>query len=136
VRALRLPSLLRPAVCVPETVRISRLLRQIQETRQGLAMIVDEYGSVVGLVTVEDVVEEIVGEIRDEGEHRAELIARLPDGSVVLDGMMPLDEVARHLMDGPGSGVWPCDPSDRDSSVWGSLRILRRRDLASFSPLT
>ena len=94
---LRLPSLLRPAVFVPETVRISHLLRQIQETRQGLAMIVDEYGSVVGLVTVEDVVEEIVGEIRDEGEHPAEFITKLPDGSMVLDGMMPVDEVERHL---------------------------------------
>ena len=51
----------------------------------------------VGLVTVEDVVEEIVGEIRDEGEHPAEFITQLPDGSVVLDGMMPLDEVERRL---------------------------------------
>jgi putative hemolysin len=84
-------------VFVPETVRISHLLRQIQETRQGLAMIVDEYGGVVGLVTVEDVVEEIVGEIRDEGEHPAEFITQLPDGSVVLDGMMPVAEVERHL---------------------------------------
>ena len=60
---LRLPSLLRPALFVPETVRISHLLRQLQQTRQGVAMVVDEYGSVVGLVTVEDVVEGIVGEI-------------------------------------------------------------------------
>jgi putative hemolysin len=95
--SLRLPSLLRPAVFVPENVRISHLLRQLQQTRQGLAMIVDEYGSVVGLVTVEDVVEEIVGEIRDEGEHPTELIITLPDGSAVLDGMTPLDEVERHL---------------------------------------
>lgn len=94
---LRLPSLLRAAVFVPETVRISHLLRQLQQTRQGLAMVVDEYGSVVGLVTVEDVVEEIVGEIRDEGEHPAEVITNLPDGSVVLDGMTPLDEVERRL---------------------------------------
>jgi putative hemolysin len=93
----RLPALLRPPVFVPETVRISHLLRQIQQTRQGLAMVVDEYGSVVGLVTVEDVVEEIVGEIRDEGEHPTELFTNLPDGSIVLDGMTPLDEVERHL---------------------------------------
>jgi magnesium and cobalt exporter, CNNM family len=93
----RLPALLRPPVFVPETVRISHLLRQIQQTRQELAMVVDEYGSVVGLVTVEDVVEEIVGEIRDEGEHPTELFTNLPDGSIVLDGMTPLDEVERHL---------------------------------------
>jgi putative hemolysin len=84
-------------VFVPETVRISHLLRQFQQTRQGLAMVVDEYGGVVGLVTVEDVVEEIVGEIRDEEEHPAELITRLPDGSVVLDGMTSIGEVERHL---------------------------------------
>jgi magnesium and cobalt exporter, CNNM family len=93
----RLPALLRPAVFVPETVRISRLLRQIQQTRQGLAMVVDEYGSVVGLVTIEDVVEEIVGEIRDEGDHPAEFITNLADGSVVVDGVTPIDEVERHL---------------------------------------
>jgi putative hemolysin len=94
---LRLPALLRSAVFVPETVRISHLLRQLQQTHQELAMVVDEYGSVVGLVTVEDVVEEIVGEIRDEGEPAAELITRLADGSVVLDGMTPVDELERHL---------------------------------------
>jgi magnesium and cobalt exporter, CNNM family len=93
----RLPALLRPAVFVPETVRISRLLRQIQQTRQGLAMVVDEYGSVVGLVTIEDVLEEIVGEIRDEGDHPAEFITNLADGSVVVDGVTPIDEVERHL---------------------------------------
>jgi magnesium and cobalt exporter, CNNM family len=60
-------------------------------------MVVDEYGSVVGLVTVEDVVEEIVDEIRDEGEHPAELFTTLADGSIVLDGMTPLDEVEWHL---------------------------------------
>ena len=70
---LRLPSLLRPALFVPETVRISHLLRQLQQTRQGVAMVADEYGSVVGLATVEDVVEEIVGEIgeRDRASGRA-----------------------------------------------------------------
>lgn len=94
---LELRSLLRPPLFVPETIRISHLLRQLQHTRQGLVMVVDEYGSVVGLVTVEDVVEEIVGEIRDEGEHPAEFITRLADGAVVLDGMTPIAEVERHL---------------------------------------
>jgi putative hemolysin len=95
--ALHLRALLRSALFVPETMRISHLLRQLQQTRQGLAMVVDEYGGVVGLVTVEDVLEEIVGEIRDERESPADSITRLPDGSVVLDGMMAVDEAARHL---------------------------------------
>jgi putative hemolysin len=94
---LRLPSLMQPALFVPETAQISHLLRQLQQTRQGVAMVVDEYGSVVGLATVEDAVEEIVGEIRDEAERPTDFITRLPDGSVILDGMTPLQEVERHL---------------------------------------
>lgn len=60
-------------------------------------MVVDEYGGVVGLVTVEDVVEEIVGEIRDETERPPEFITRLPDGSLVVDGMAPVEELERRL---------------------------------------
>jgi CBS domain containing-hemolysin-like protein len=48
-------------------------------------------------VTIEDIVEEIVGEIREDRDHPADLMTRLPDGSVVLDGAIPLDEVERHL---------------------------------------
>jgi putative hemolysin len=94
---LDLPALLRPPLFVPETARISVLLREFQRTRQGLALVVDEYGAVVGLVTVEDVVEEIVGEIRDEDETAPSLITRLPDGSFIVDGMAPVDEVERVL---------------------------------------
>jgi len=96
-RPLHLAALMRPAVFVPETVQISHLLRQIQQTRQGLAMVVDEYGSVVGLVTAEDVVEEIVGEIREETEGAAELVTRAPDGSLVVDGMTSVADIERHL---------------------------------------
>jgi putative hemolysin len=95
--SLRLPAVMRSALFVPETARISHLLGQLQHTRQRLAMIVDEYGSVIGLVTIEDIVEEIVGEIREDRDHPADLMTRLPDGSVVLDGAIPLDEVERHL---------------------------------------
>ena len=94
---LHVPSLLRPVLFVPETARISQLLGQLQRARQGLAMVVDEYGAGVGLVTIEDVVEEIVGEIREDVEHPAELIVEQPDGSAVLDGLTPIDEVERHL---------------------------------------
>jgi putative hemolysin len=60
-------------------------------------MVVDEYGSVVGLVTVEDVLEEIVGESHEDEEPSSTLITSLPDGSVVLDGMTPVHEAERHL---------------------------------------
>jgi putative hemolysin len=95
--ALDLRLLLQPALFVPETIPITHLLRQLHQNRRELALVVDEYGGVVGLVTVEDVVDEIVGEIRADAGHAAELFTRLTDGSVVLDGLTPIDEVQRHL---------------------------------------
>ena len=92
-----LAALMHPPLFVPETARISALLRELQRARYELAMVVDEYGSVVGLVTIEDVVEEIVGEIRPEGEMPQSFIARLPDGSLLIDGLAPVDEVERAL---------------------------------------
>jgi putative hemolysin len=90
-------ALMRPPLFVPETARISTLLREMQRARHELAMVVDEYGAVVGLVTIEDVVEEIVGEIRAEGDTAPSFVRRLPDGSVLIDGMAPIDEVERAL---------------------------------------
>ena len=89
-----LPDLVRPPLFVPETARISFLLREFQRHRQNLAVVVDEYGGVVGLVTLEDVIEEIVGEIREEDETGTPPFARrLPDGSRVLDGLAPVRDV-------------------------------------------
>jgi CBS domain containing-hemolysin-like protein len=81
---------------VPETARISVLLREFQRAREGLAMVVDEYGAVVGLVTIEDVVEEIVGEIRDDGD-ASPPITRLPDGTFLVDGAARVEDVERVL---------------------------------------
>ncbi len=65
---------MRPAAFVPETKRVVDLLREFQQKRLQLAIVVDEYGGTAGLVTVEDVVEELVGEIRDEYDSEAEPI--------------------------------------------------------------
>ncbi len=92
-----LPSLMRPPLFMPEGARISVLLRELQRTRQELAIVVDEYGSVVGLVTLEDVLEEIVGEIRDEAEPTPAFVSPLPDGAWLVDGMTPTEEVERVL---------------------------------------
>jgi len=92
-----LAALARPPVFVPETVRISGLLRELQRTHQGLVLVVDEYGSLIGLVTVEDVVEEIVGEIHEEGEAPPGFVQRLPDGALLVDGMTPIAEIAAAL---------------------------------------
>ncbi|MBI3105355.1 MAG: HlyC/CorC family transporter, partial [Candidatus Rokubacteria bacterium] len=93
-----LPDLLRPPLFIPETARISVLLREFQRHHQSLALVVDEYGGVVGLVTLEDVIEEIVGEIREEGEAGAPPFARrMPDGSYILDGFAPTRDVRAQL---------------------------------------
>jgi putative hemolysin len=88
-----LETLIHPPLFVPESSRISVVLREFQRTRQNLAMVVDEYGAIAGLVTVEDVLEEIVGEIREEHELPVSSIARLSDGSVLIDGQTRIDEV-------------------------------------------
>jgi putative hemolysin len=79
---------------VPETARISVLLTEFQRTGQNLATVVDEYGAVVGLVTVEDLLEEIVGDIGDEREVAdLQSITKLPDGSYVMDGTALVGDV-------------------------------------------
>jgi magnesium and cobalt transporter len=77
-----LRALLRPAVFIPESKRLNVLLREFRATRSHLAIVVDEYGSVAGLVTIEDVLEQIVGEIHDEfdAEPKADAITPAGDG--------------------------------------------------------
>jgi putative hemolysin len=93
----RLDAFLHPPVFVPDTSRVSIVLREFQRTRQNLAMVVDEYGGVVGLITVEDIVEEIVGEIREERETAPSPITRLPNGSALVDGRASMTEVREQL---------------------------------------
>jgi CBS domain containing-hemolysin-like protein len=95
--ALDLRSLMRPATYIPETKRIDDLLREMQKNRVQLAVVVDEYGGAVGIVTVEDIVEEIVGEIRDEHDRTPDTVERLPDGSYRVAGRAGIDEVNEAL---------------------------------------
>jgi CBS domain containing-hemolysin-like protein len=92
-----LRSLMRPATYVPETKRIDDLLREMQKNRVQLAVVVDEYGGAVGIVTVEDIIEEVVGEIRDEHDRTPDTVERLPDGSYRVAGRAGLDEVNEAL---------------------------------------
>jgi putative hemolysin len=85
-----LSEVIRTPLFVPESARISTVLRDFQRNRQYLALVVDEYGSLVGLITVEDVLEEIVGEMREQGESIPSYITRLPDGAYVVDGAAPV----------------------------------------------
>jgi putative hemolysin len=92
-RSPAISELLRPPLFVPETTKISAVLRELQRQRQDVALVVDEYGSVVGLIAIRDIVEEIVGDIRDEGDTSTPQIVRLPDGALVVEGLTPIDEI-------------------------------------------
>ena len=89
--------LLRPATFVPETKRVSELLKEFQRKQVQFAIVVDEYGGTAGLVTIEDLLEEIVGEIRDEYDVETEPIVEEGDGAVVFSGKVSFDEVRDRL---------------------------------------
>ena len=79
---------------VPETKRVSELLREFRETKQTLAVVLDEYGGTAGLVTIEDLLEEIVGEIYDEYDPVHSSFEWIDDYTVIVDGKLPVDEVS------------------------------------------
>jgi CBS domain containing-hemolysin-like protein len=90
-------TLLRPAVVVPETKRVPELLKQFQRQQTQCAIVVDEYGGTAGLVTIEDLLEEIVGEIRDEYDVESEPIVDEGNGRWVFSGKVNIDEVQQRL---------------------------------------
>jgi CBS domain containing-hemolysin-like protein len=89
--------LLRPAAVVPESKRVPELLKQFQRQQTQIAIVVDEYGGTAGLVTIEDLLEEIVGEIRDEYDVESEPIVEEAGGSFVFHGKVDIGEVAQRL---------------------------------------
>ena len=89
--------LLRPAHVVPETRRVATLLKEFQRQRVQIAVVHDEFGGTAGLVTLEDLIEEIVGEIRDEYDVEAEPIVDEGGGSFVFSGTVPVDDMAERL---------------------------------------
>ena len=89
--------LLRQAAFVPETKRVPELLKQFQRQQTQCAIVVDEYGGTAGLVTIEDLLEEIVGEIRDEYDVESEPVAEEAPGRFVFSGKVNIDEVADRL---------------------------------------
>jgi putative hemolysin len=88
-----LRKLLHPIHFVPETKKVGDLLKDLQKRRTHMAMVIDEHGSVTGLVTLEDLLEEIVGEIQDEYDWEERPVERLRDGSLVLEGTVAAAEV-------------------------------------------
>jgi len=101
-----LRSILRPAYFVPAGTSLLVQLQQFQTDRERLGLVVDEYGELVGLVTIEDIIEEIIGDFTTQAPDGADAYRRAADGAVVVDGLAPLRALNRRLgthfpLDGP-----------------------------------
>ena len=83
----------RPGLFLPETLRVSDALRQLRQERQPLALVVDERGAIDGIITMEDLVEEIVGEIYDETDRDVQAVVREPDGTLLMPGSFPIHDL-------------------------------------------
>src|SRR6478672_9955928 len=90
--AVDLETLVRPAYMVPETKDLGALLTEFRRTNQHLAVVIDEYGSMEGIVTLEDLLEEIVGEIEDEFDLPDETVEQIDDDTIRIDGTFPIDD--------------------------------------------
>jgi CBS domain containing-hemolysin-like protein len=90
--AVELVDLVRPAYMVPETKDLAAMLTEFRRTNQHLAIVIDEYGSVEGIVTLEDLLEEIVGEIEDEFDLPDETYERIDESTIRIDGTFPIDD--------------------------------------------
>lgn len=97
--------LIHEPITIPESKPLNNLLRTFQETRRHMAIVVDEYGGVEGIVTLEDVLEEIVGEIIDESDRYFEDTWPQPDGSLIVLASVEMRKVGEHL-----GFEWPADP--------------------------
>ena len=92
-KPFQIADLLKPVYFVPETMQVSHLLKEFQRRRAQMAIVINEHGSVEGLVTMEDLVEEIVGEIEDETDIGEKPVIRLKDGSWVIDASLSVREL-------------------------------------------
>jgi CBS domain containing-hemolysin-like protein len=100
-RAIAIDRHLKPAFFVPEAMKISRLLKEMQRRKTHLAIVVDEFGGTSGIVTLEDVIEEIVGEIQDEADVEAAPVKTVSPGLWLADASIPLHDLEAFLNDEP-----------------------------------
>lgn len=89
---IEIQAILNEALFVPETIFIDDLLFELKKTQNQMAILLDEYGGVVGIVTLEDLVEEIVGEIEDEYDEISDLYAKIDDKNYIIQGRMPIEK--------------------------------------------
>lgn len=94
-------ALIRPVLIVPETARLPAVLRRMRRSRCHLALVINEHGSSSGIVTLEDIAEELVGEIRDEHDRRERIVSRTPTGAIVAAGTARPDQLRRYGVELP-----------------------------------
>ncbi|HEY6131951.1 MAG TPA: transporter associated domain-containing protein [Halioglobus sp.] len=111
----RIAELLRPTMVVPESKRLNILLREFRENRNHMAIVIDEYGGVAGLITIEDVLEEIVGEIEDETDTQADrYIHVIEDHEYLVKALAPIEDF---------NAYFGCHFSDDEFDTVGGLVI-------------
>lgn len=110
----KLADFIRPATFVPESKRLDVLLSEFRQSRNHMAIVIDEYGQVAGLVTIEDVLEEIVGDITDEHDAKDDdsLISKLDDNKFLIQGLTPIEDF---------NEFFDCDLSDEEFDTIGGL---------------
>jgi magnesium and cobalt transporter len=113
--------LMRPPFLVPATKKITELLREMQDQRNPFAIAIDEYGGTAGILSIEDIVEELVGEIKDEYDVETEPITVEADGSILVAGRVNLDRLEQALETPLGDGAEIATVGGLVSSVFGRI---------------
>ncbi|MDR2922465.1 MAG: hemolysin family protein [Treponema sp.] len=133
------PEIIKPVVFVTKTMKIAKLLRTLQQKQSHLAVVVDEFGGTLGIVTVEDIVEELVGEIWDEHDEVVQPVKKINDNSFVVMGSVNFKDMLEYITAGGNAGNgedipettvgnWIMEklgglPRCGDEFFWGSLKI-------------
>jgi CBS domain containing-hemolysin-like protein len=134
IAQVHLEDLLRPAHIVPETKDLASLLQEFRRTNTHFAVVVDEYGAMAGILTLEDLLEEIVGEIEDEFDIAEEQIEQIDDDTYRISGMFPIDEFNErfgtelpdedfHTVAGFVFGQLGRAPEPGDDVAWNGVRF-------------
>ncbi len=125
--------LIRPAYCVPESKKVSELLKEMQKEKVHIAIVLDEYGGTLGLITIEDILEEIVGDILDEYDDEIDLIEQIGENGLIVNAKASIEEINKWLLVNL--------PEDEYESIGGFVfnllgRIPIKDDIIEFEDIT